>query len=237
MSMTSSPRSARDTRAVIFDMDGLIVDSEPFWRRVEAAVFDELGVDVRPHLGHGLTMGLRVDDAVLFLSRATGIELDDVESITRRVVEGVVEAISAEAELLPGVFESLDLFASCGLRIGLASGSVPLVIEAVLERLALAERFEIISSAIDDLYGKPHPSIFLRTAGALGVDPVSCVVLEDSLNGCIAAKAARMGVIAIPHLDDADDPRYAIADLQLRSLEEIADGRVEELFALKALSS
>src|ERR1700691_6295385 len=81
-------------RAVIFDMDGLIVDSEPFWRRVESSVFDEMGVDIRRFLGHGQTMGLRVDEAIAFLCRAAGLVVDE-DDVCRRVVRGVVGAIEA----------------------------------------------------------------------------------------------------------------------------------------------
>jgi sugar-phosphatase len=215
-------------RAVIFDMDGLLVDSEPYWRRVEADAFDRLGVDIRPFLGHGLTMGLRVDEAIEFLCEFSGLTGIDLERLTTEIVAGMVHAITEEATLLPGVFEALALCSDRGLAVGLASGSTPPVIDAVLSKFGLRDAFGVVCSAIDDDLGKPHPAIFLRTAAALGVAPTACVVLEDSLNGCIAAKAARMRVIAIPHADDADDPRFSIADVQLQSLIEfdraVADG-------------
>ena len=221
--MSGLPGRAGPLRAVIFDMDGLIVDSEPFWRRVEAACFDELGADVRPLLGHGLTMGLRVDEALRFLVEASGLRGVDEDALASHVVDGVVAAINDEAELLPGVFPALELFASAKMAIGLASGSTPPVIEAVLDRFDLKKRFEVVCSAADDSLGKPHPAIFLRAAALLQVEAVSTLVLEDSLNGVIAAKAARMRVVAIHHADDAGDPRFSIADLVLGSLLELED--------------
>ncbi len=210
-------------RGVIFDMDGLIVDSEPFWRRVEAACFDELGADIRPFLGHGYTMGLRVDEAVHFLVIASGLSEIDELALAYRIVADMVATIAAEAVLLPGVYEALDLFGELGLRVGLASGSTPPVIDAVLERFDLTSRFEIVCSALNDDFGKPHPAIFLRAAALLGIEPTAMLVLEDSLNGVIAAKSARMRAIAVPHADDATDPRFSIADLVLLSLLELPE--------------
>jgi sugar-phosphatase len=206
---------------VIFDMDGVIVDSEPFWRRVEAECFDELGADIRPFLGHGLTMGLRVDQAIRFLVAASELDGIDEAALVEKVVAGIVSAIANDAELMPGVVAALDFFADAGLGIGLASGSTPPVITAVMEKFNLAGRFEVICSAADDLIGKPNPAIFLRAAAMLGAEPAEILVIEDSLNGVIAAKAAMMRCVAVPHPDDATDPRFSIADLMLGSLAEL----------------
>lgn len=208
-------------RAVIFDMDGLIVDSEPLWRRVQRDVFAALGEDISPFLGHGQTMGLRVDEAIAYLCASAGLVDQDVGPISEAVVAGMVDAIRNEAELLPGVVDVLDACARRGLTCALASGSTPPVIDAVLDRFGLRPHFAGgVFSAVDDHYGKPNPAIFLRAARALGVDPTACAVFEDSLNGCIAAKAARMVTIAVPHADDADDPRFSIADAVCKTLDE-----------------
>ena len=221
--MSAPTPGALRTEGVIFDMDGLIVDSEPFWRRVEASCFDELGADIRPFLGHGYTMGLRVDEAIHFLVETSELVGVDEEALCSRVVDRMVDAINDESVLLPGVHEALDLFDTAGLRVGLASGSTPPVINAVLDKFDLAERFEIVCTAADDVLGKPHPAIFLRAAAALDVDARQMLVLEDSLNGVIAAKAARMRVVAVPHPDDASDQRFSIVDLVLSSLLELHD--------------
>jgi beta-phosphoglucomutase-like phosphatase (HAD superfamily) len=122
---------------------------------------------------------------------------------------------------MPGVVAALDLFAGYGLGIGLASGSTPPVINAVMEKFNLTERFDVICSAADDRIGKPNPAIFLRAAASLEVEPAETLVIEDSLNGVIAAKAAMMRCVAVPHPDDAGDPRFSIADLLLASLDEL----------------
>ena len=116
----------------------------------------------------------------------------------------------------------------------------PLIITNVglVDRCAqCGARLQSVCSAIDDRLGKPHPAIFLRTAEALGVDPIECVVLEDSLNGCIAAKAARMRVISVPDPRFAEDSRFGIADVRLSSLVEIGGGEVADLLGIRRLGS
>jgi sugar-phosphatase len=219
-------------RAAIFDMDGLLVDSEPFWRDVELDVFESIGIDISPLLGQGLTMGMRVDQVVAFFRTRLPWEKPDDAEVISRIVDGIIDAIWKKADLLPGAVEAIDHLAGLGLTIALASGSTPPVIDAVLERFDLVGRFSAVCSAIDDRLGKPHPAIFLRTAEALGVDALECVVLEDSLNGIIAAKAARMRVIAVPEERFRDDPRFGVADVRLTSLLEIGSEPVERLLAL-----
>ncbi|MHB1598508.1 MAG: hexitol phosphatase HxpB [Acidimicrobiales bacterium] len=235
--MTSAPVAHYPpARAAIFDMDGLLVDSEPFWRSVEVDVFAALGVDITPLISRGLTMGMRVDEVVSFFRSRLPWEGADDDEVIARIVHGIVTAIWEEAELLPGAVAAVDFFVERGCATALASGSTPPVIDAVLERFGLAERFPVVCSAIDDRLGKPHPAIFLRTAEALGVDPLECVVLEDSLNGCVAAKAARMRAIAVPSPAYLEDPRFAIADLRLASLEQITALEVADLLGLEQVA-
>lgn len=213
-------------QAAIFDMDGLLVDSEPFWRTVTVEVMDSLGSDVRPLLDRGATKGMRVDESVALFralvpwDEAVGESLVGDDEIMARIVDGVVSAIKRGVALMPGAVEALDWLEEKGLRLALATGSVPPVVTAVLDAVGLHDRFEVIRSAVEVPLGKPHPAIFLETAAALGVEAGSCVVLEDSVNGCIAGKAARMRVVAVPAAEDRGDRRFCIADLVLDSLEE-----------------
>jgi sugar-phosphatase len=219
-------------QACIFDMDGLLVDSEPIWQAAHIAVLAELGVDVRPFVGSGLTTGMRVDEVIaLWRSHQPWDGPSDAE-VADRIVAAVAAAIRQSAVLLPGAREALDYCAGFGLVLALATGSTPPVVHAVLDRFDLRGRFAAVCSAEQDTHGKPHPAIFLRTAELLGLAPARCVVLEDSINGVIAAKAARMRVVAVPPAELAGDPRYAIADVQLKSLEEIGSPEVAELLGL-----
>lgn len=212
----------------MFDLDGLLIDSEPLWREAEMEVFGSIGVHLTDEMCAS-TMGLRLDEVVEHWYRLfpwTGPGKGEVE---RRVVERLVSLVREKGIPLPGVDTALTSFRSVGLRLALASSSTHRIIEAALERLDLGGEFEVVLSAEDELAGKPDPAIYLSAASALRVAPETCVALEDSLNGVLAAKAAGMTCIAIPvgTLDyPAEGPE---ADLTLRSLEEISTELVEKL--------
>ena len=225
---------AAPARACIFDMDGLLVDSEPFWRAAHAELMADLGVDVSPFLGTGLTTGMRVDEVVALWRAHSPWQGPSDEEVAARIVSHVAAAVRERAVLLPGALEALDFCGRHGLAAALATGSTVEIVQAVLERFDLARRFDAVCSAEHDTHSKPHPAIFLRAAELLGAPPSACVVFEDSLNGVVAAKAARMRVIAVPPLELAEDPRYALADLCLDSLLKIDTPAVLAMLGLPA---
>src|SRR5690606_39654831 len=95
------------------------------------------------------------------------------------------------------------------------------MIHSLVEHFGLGAYFDLICSADEVRYGKPHPDVFLLAAERLGADPLDCLVFEDSVNGMVAAKAARMTVAVVPDFRQAGDPRFALADLKLTSLEKV----------------
>jgi len=203
-------------RAAIFDMDGLLIDSEPFWRASEIEVFATVGLTLTDAQCEQTT-GLRIDEVVAHWHAVQPWESPSRERIVERIVEGLIRRVRESGAKRPGVDAAIAKCREQGLRLALASSSAKRIISATLDRLELADAFEVVASAEDDRYGKPHPSVFLRTAAMLGVPPTECLVFEDSLNGVIAAKAARMHVVAVP---EREDPRFAIADRVLGSLAE-----------------
>ncbi|SYL73536.1 2-deoxyglucose-6-phosphate hydrolase YniC [Klebsiella pneumoniae] len=116
---------------------------------------------------------------------------------------------------------ALSLCQSQGLKIALASASPLYMLESVLEMFNIRHYFDAVVSAGDLPYSKPHPQVYLNAAEALGVPPVQCVALEDSVNGMIACKAARMRSIVVPSAEMAADPRWSLADYRLSSLSEL----------------
>lgn len=229
MILEPAPRTTR-AAAVIFDMDGLLVDSEPIWNRVQAETLDRVGVDIRPLLGQGLITGMRADEAVALFRQRFGFGGPTDAELAAAIVSGVIAGVADEARLFPGAREALAFCEARGLELALASGSVMPVIDAVLDRFDLRRHFSVVISAERVPLGKPHPEVFLLTADELGVEARRCVVVEDAVNGCIAAKAARMAVVAIPEPGTEDDPRWAVADLVLESLVEFPSASVAALF-------
>src|SRR5688572_27650154 len=211
--------------AVVFDMDGLLVDSEPLWRRAEMAAFARVGVMLTEKMCLETT-GLRIDHVIDHWKRRFGFE--GHAEIRRDILDRVARLISEEGEPLPGAVDAIARAAEA-VPIALASSSPHSIIDAVLDRFRVRDRFRVIHSADEEPYGKPHPVVFLSTAQRLGVSPLDCLVFEDSLNGVLAAKSARMLCVAVPEAAQRGDPRFVIADRILGSLIELDDATWREL--------
>lgn len=203
--------------AVIFDMDGLLIDSEPLWRKAEKEVFAKLGVDLEPHMFEKM-MGYRIEEVVAHWRNEFGWDGPTNEEVRDEILVRMKQLIIHEAPVLPGVHEVIQLFERVGLPMSIASSSHKILIEAAVEKLAIGSKLQVIHSAEHEPYGKPHPAVFLSTARLLGVAPKNCLVFEDSLNGVKAGKAAGMTVVAIPEQDQSNDERFKIADMVLTSL-------------------
>ena len=207
-------------RAVIFDMDGVLLDSEPLWQEAEIAVFASVGIALDRSLCVR-TMGLRSDELVAYWYARRPWTGPSPEAVERELLRVVTALISRRAERTRGLTEVLRVLAERDVGIALASSSPTAIIAAVLERLALTETFACVHSAEDEPYGKPHPGVYLTTARKLGVAPTACCAIEDSPNGVLAAKAAQMTCVAVPDPAVAADPRFVIADRVAHSLVEL----------------
>lgn len=205
---------------VIFDMDGVLIDSEPFWQESEIDAFGRLGLALTREMCLQ-TMGLRVDEVVEYWRRRQTFGAAPAGALEEAIVGGVVERILAKGEAKEGAAHALGFFRAKGLRVALASSSAYRLIGAVTERLGLADEFEVVYSAEEEEYGKPHPGVYLSTARRLGVAPAECVAVEDSFNGVLAAKAARMRCVAVPEPVQRRDPRFSIADALLGTLADL----------------
>jgi len=220
------PIEARE-RAVLFDMDGVLIDSEPLWRRAEIEAFGEVGLELSDQ-DCLATQGLRIDEAVAYWFARSPWAGRSREEVARRIVDRVARLIRSEAEPLPGVREAITGARDEGWRLGLASSSTGFLIDTVLDHFDLQGAFEATHSAETEKFGKPHPAVYLSTAASLGLDPRHCIAVEDSVNGVISALAAQMACIAIPAAELRHDPRFAVADRRLASLEALGEA-LEEL--------
>ena len=214
--------------AVIFDMDGLLIDSEPLWRIAETRAMNAVGVPMVEDDGFK-TMGLRTDEVVEYWFARHPWKSPSRAEVGGAITGNVIALIEERGEALPGAIEAVQEVAAAGYRVGLASSSSMDIIEAVLQRIGLRDAFEALQSAEHEPYGKPHPAVYIECARSLGVVPANCLALEDSPAGVLAAKAAKMRCIAVPPAELAADHRYCIADLQLDSLEQFGAHTVAEL--------
>ncbi|MCU5774916.1 hexitol phosphatase HxpB [Erwiniaceae bacterium BAC15a-03b] len=211
----------RPVLAAIFDMDGLLIDSEPLWDRAEMDIFATLGVDLSRRNELPDTLGLRIDQVVRMWYEAMPWSGPDQAEVTRRIIARALQRVEEQRPLLPGVGHALQLCRDQGLKIGLASASPLHMLERVLEMFDLRHYFDALASAETLPYSKPHPQVYLDAAAKLGVDPLNCVTLEDSFNGMIATKAARMRSIVVPAAELRADARWSLADARLDSLEQL----------------
>jgi sugar-phosphatase len=183
-------------RAAIFDMDGLLIDSEPRWRQAEREVFGSVGVEITDDMSSA-TAPLTTREVTEYWYRFrpwSGRSLEDVEA---SVIARVGELIRAHPRALPGVRDALEACAGLGWRVALASNSPRALCRLVLAELGIEESFDAVVSADDVARGKPDPAIYRHAAWLLGVEPRECLVFEDSPGGVRAARAAGMKVIAI----------------------------------------
>lgn len=197
--------------AIFFDMDGVLVDSEPEWQQAEIAVFAALGLSLTPR-DCMQTKGLRIDEVVRHWYGRFPWEGASVEDTTTRILDEMERRLREHGTPKEGAIEALRAARSRAHTVAIVSSSPHRLIDAVVERLDVQEFIDFRVSGEDVAFGKPHPEIYLRAAERAGTQATSAWVIEDSWFGVLAAKAARMRCIAVPEDEDRDDPRFVIAD-------------------------
>lgn len=205
------------TKAVIFDMDGLLIDSEPLWQIAGRETLASFGKTLTPDQYH-LTTGLRTEEWIEYWLRYFDIPMHHATEATEQIIRLAIEKIEADGNMMPGVIHALDFFKSRSIPLGLASSSPVELIEVVLQKLNIGDYFVHCTSAQQLPLGKPHPQVYIDCAAAMQVSPVHCLAFEDSFNGMIAAKAARMKCVVVPSATDAVSEKWKAADVQLESL-------------------
>ncbi|RFC54267.1 hexitol phosphatase HxpB [Brumimicrobium aurantiacum] len=207
---------------VIFDMDGVLINSEPMWKSAEIKVFETIGIDFIK-VGGEKTVGLRIDEVVDYWHALYPWKNKTKAQVVDEIMLEMVNGIKAYGQPMNGVVEILEFFKSKGLKIGLASSSYQILIDTSLEKLGIAKYFDLTLSAQTCSYGKPHPEVYIEAAKQLNSLPEKCLVIEDSLNGVIAGKAAKMNVVAVPDGTHEITDQLKVADLRVDSLEELLE--------------
>lgn len=213
-------------RAIIFDLDGVLADSEPWWNEIDAQLLTDYGVKYRGEY-HRNVLGVNYRLAIEFYKKAFGISVP-TEEMMRRRGEIATEFFANRVGPFPStkkVLEELREIRPAGsdkLRLAIATSSVSASARLFLDRHQLTPFFDVIITGDEIERGKPHPDIYVRAAEQLGVPAETCLVIEDSLSGIAAAKAAKMRVAAIPDRRFVDPRDYENeADYLLRNLSEI----------------
>ncbi|MFC0623192.1 HAD family hydrolase [Kribbella deserti] len=219
--------------AVLWDMDGTLVDSEPVWGRVQIEVLTELGghwtdEDSLQLIGSSLPAAMQVWLA------AVPPGVIEADALAERIYSEVLRGLKESVEFRPGARELLEALNAEGTPCALVSASYRTMIDAVLSHFPPG-LFDVVVAGDEVVNGKPHPEPYLTAARELDVDPADCVVIEDTLNGSASGLAAGAFVVAVPQwVPIPPEPRRAVldtlagvtpADLRKLALERRGPGR------------
>jgi sugar-phosphatase len=207
---------------VIFDMDGLLIDSEPLWNEAAAEVFNYYGKKITDE-EYATTTGLRTSEFVAWWLKDYKFDKAELDRAGNRIIDIVIEKIKARPKSMPGVHYIIDFFTERKFKIGLATSSPIRLVDTVTELLGIKPYLHAISSAEALEYGKPHPQVYLDCASELKSSPLECICFEDSFNGLIAAKAARMKCVVVPVQSQLKENKWSAADLKLSSLQNFSE--------------
>nr|WP_306270206.1 HAD family phosphatase [Ornithinimicrobium sp. HY1793] len=224
--VTTTRAEPSPVAAVVFDMDGVLTDTETIWDEVRRGLAAQDGVPW-PEGATEAMMGMSTPEWAQFLASEVGISGDPAE----RTLEGMAARYREHLPTLPGAVEAVQRLAA-RWPLALASSSARRLIDTSLATLGITDRFEVSVSTEEVARGKPAPDGFLRACELLGVEPARAVAIEDSSNGLRSASAAGMRVIAVPH--EAFPPAadaLALADVVVRNLDEVTVDLVAGLAA------
>lgn len=211
------PLDIANYKAVIFDMDGVLIDSEPLWKIAMENAFKIVGINLE-RKQFTQTVGLRIDEVIKYWRARFPWENFTNEEVEELILSELEKLIAIHGEPLIGVIDTINFLKEKGLKIGLGTSSYERLIQFNLQHLNLIHLFDFTHSAEKETYGKPHPAVYLTCAEKLGVNPLECLVIEDSFTGIIAGKSARMDVVAIPEKTHEPDQRLIIADYQFETM-------------------
>lgn len=203
---------------VLFDMDGLLFDTEPLWGVSMLRVAEKHGIPITRERFKD-TRGFHIYEVTEFWAKKYPWDGKSSEEVAEEILDDIIALSKTEGNILPGVVSALRMLKANNFKIGLASSSPTRMINDLVEHFGIKEYFDCITSADEVELGKPHPGVFLHCAKNLKSYYNQCMVLEDSVNGMIAGKAARMKVVVVPDPIHFNDPRFALADAKISTME------------------
>jgi len=207
---------------VIFDMDGLLIDSEPLWKEAADSLLNTYGKQLTLQ-EYAVTTGLRTREFLEHWFRHFNLPAEELADAEKKIIDEVIGLVKEKGRPMPGVAHILNFFLQHRFKIGLATSSPPRLVDVVIDLLGIRSHLQAITSAEKLAYGKPHPEVYLNCAAALGASPAECICFEDSFNGMIAAKAAKMKCVVVPAIHDSKKPVWEAADLKISTLNNFND--------------
>lgn len=195
-------------KAVIFDMDGVLIDSEQFWTQAELDVFSSYGVQVTDDLA-AQTKYMTTQEVTEFWYERFPWENFDSSELENKVVTRVIEMIQDQDCTMSGVQEFIKNLKNKEYKIGLATNAPLRVAHVVLEKLQVRDLFDTVHSSEFETQGKPHPAVYLTSAKNMGISPEHCIAIEDSQSGLKAAKEAGMQTVIFTNNDASIDSNLA----------------------------
>lgn len=209
------------TRCVIFDMDGVLLDTEPLWGESMMAVAQSHGIKV----GYNelrFTTGLRIHEVTRFWADKFPWEKSvSSDEVAEDILDHIIANAKVNGRVMPGIKEHLEYLKQNKFPIGVATSSPRRMLQALLEHYDLLSFFDVAVCGDEVSLAKPHPEIYLKCAALLGIPGYDCTAVEDSVNGMVAAKAARMRVIAVPEQAKLKLPAFGLADKVVPSMEAL----------------
>lgn len=209
-------------KAVIFDMDGLLINSEPLWKQAADEILQKFNVKLTSKQ-YDLTTGLRTKEFITHWFHHFQLP----EHLQPEAVDDIINLVKAKVKdhpsFMPGVQYIIEYFLKKQYSIGIATSSPKSLADMVIDLIGIRSILGAVSTAEHLPYGKPHPQVYINCAAALMVPATDCLCFEDSFNGMIAAKAARMKCVVVPTGHLANDSRWGAADLKISSLQNFND--------------
>ena len=209
-------------------MDGLLINSEPYWQEAGIEFLEEFDVTLTLEQ-YQETTGLRSKEWLEYWFNYFRIDLAHAARAAEDITARATEKIRLRAEAMPGIDHVIPFFAERHFKIGLATSSPFSLIDVIVDKLGIRDVFSAYASAEMLPFSKPHPEVFMHCAGLLGSSPLDCICFEDSFNGLIAAKAARMKCVVVPETNHYYHPKLGASDLKISSLADFTEKYLLEL--------
>ena len=205
-------------KAVIFDMDGTLIDSEALWILGTQHYCQQQNIPLKVEDLQCTTGWPAIQTARYLLSKFNNPNNLSDQQVADGLTKASVDLILARQPLFAGVREVLAMLKTQGVKMAIASASPIELLTGIVEGSKLGEYFDEVISAEELPYNKPHPMVYLEAAARLGVNPKQCVGVEDSIIGMTAVKAANMRCVVVPEHSVAQDPRWSLADIKLAKI-------------------